>query len=365
MSSGESERSEPTVLLTGFPGFLGSALLERLLGRGDGPVACLVQLEYRDTAERRAVEIAGPGTDRIQFYDGDITDPDLGLGDAIDDLTSVTELYHLAAIYDLAVEPAPAEAVNVRGTEHVLDVADTLGIDRFHYVSTCYVSGRYDGIFTEDHLQEGQSFNNHYERTKHEAEVLVQERMEAGLSATIYRPAIVVGDSKTGETDKYDGPYYLIRQLLSQPAACSVTISLPGTADAELNVVPRDFVIDAVVHLSDRTDTIGEVYQLCDPAPLSIPDFVDAIAEAAGHRVLSVPGTKPLTKRLLRVAATRGVPAEPASIDYLDHPTRYACPNTRRALAETGIECPPFASYVDELVAFVRQNPTIGDEAMV
>ncbi|MFC4540928.1 SDR family oxidoreductase [Halosolutus amylolyticus] len=356
---------DPRVLLTGFPGFLGSALIERLLARGDGPIACLVQPQYRELAERQAAAIAGPDGDGIRLYEGDITDPDLGLGDGdLADLHAVDELYHLAAIYDLAVDPEPAEAVNVRGTEHVLDAAADLDVDRFQYVSTCYVSGRYDGVFTEDHLQEGQSFNNHYERTKYEAEVLVQERMEAGLPATIYRPAIVVGDSETGETGKYDGPYYLLRLILSQPAAFSVTTGLPGAADAELNVVPRDFVIDAIAHLSGREDTVSEVYQLCDPAPLSVPDFVDAIADAAGHRVLSVPGTKSITKRLMRAAAVRGLPAEPATIDYLDHPTRYACPNTRRALAGTGIDCPPFESYVDELVAFVRENPDIGDEAM-
>ncbi len=94
-------------------------------------------------------------------------------------------------------------------------------------------------------------------------------------------------------------------------------------------------------------------------------DSTDAIADAAGHRAVSVPGTKPIAKRLLAAAATRGIPADPATIDYLDHPTRYACPNTRRALAGTGIECPTFESYVDDLVAFVRENPNIGDEAMV
>ncbi|MXV62916.1 NAD-dependent epimerase/dehydratase family protein [Natronorubrum sp. JWXQ-INN-674] len=363
-TDGDRSQEPPTILLTGFPGFLGSALIERLLDRGDGPIACLIQPKYRALAERRAASLAGSGSDRIQLFEGDITRPGLGLDDGLSALESVTELYHLAAIYDLAVDLEPAEAVNVRGTEHVLDAADDLDIDRFQYVSTCYVSGRYDGVFTEDHLREGQTFNNHYEETKYRAEVAVQERMADGLPATIYRPAIVVGDSETGETGKYDGPYYLIRNILSQSSACSITTGLPGGADSELNVVPRDFVVDAIAHLSAREDAVGEVYQLCDPAPLSIPDFVDAIGEATGHRVVSLPSTKPIAKRLMGALAARGDPAEPATLDYLDHPTRYACPNARRALAGTGIECPPFESYVDELVAFVREHPDIGDEAM-
>ncbi|MFC4249681.1 SDR family oxidoreductase [Natribaculum luteum] len=356
--------TEPTILLTGFPGFLGSALLERLLARGDGPVACLVQPTYRELAERRAAEIAGPDDDRIRLYEGDITEPNLGL-DGLADLESVRELYHLAAVYDLAVDPAVGEAVNVRGTEHVLDVAADLAVERFQYVSTCYVSGRYDGVFTEDHLREGQSFNNAYEETKYRAEVAVQERMADGLPATIYRPAIVVGDSETGETDKYDGPYYLLRLLLAQPSRLALSVTLPGSSDAELNVVPRDFVVDAIAYLSGLESSAGEVYQLCDPAPLSVPRFVDALAEAGDRRTLSVPTPKPLARAATERLADRGLPAEPATIDYLDHPTRYACPNTQRALAGSGLECPPFESYVDRLVAFVREHPEVGDAAMV
>ncbi|SDK05882.1 Thioester reductase domain-containing protein [Halovenus aranensis] len=354
--------SEPRVFLTGFPGFLGSALLERLLDRGDGPVACLVQPRYYGRAEQRAAEIADDAS--IRLYEGDITEPDLGLGDAVDDFGSVTEVYHLAAVYDLAVEAEFAESVNVRGTEHVLDFAESCGVDRFQYVSTCYVSGRYDGVFTEQHLAEGQAFNNHYERTKFEAERLVQQRMDEGLPTTIYRPAIVVGDSETGETGKYDGPYYILRLVLAQPAACSVLTTLPGSTDCELNVVPRDFVVDAIAALSRRDDTVDEVYQLCDPAPLSVPALLDAVEAATGHRVISLPVPKSVTKRLMATLADRGWPAEPATVDYLDHPTRYACPNTRRALADTGIECPPAASYVDALVDFLREHPDVRSEAM-
>nr|WP_252701357.1 SDR family oxidoreductase [Natronosalvus vescus] len=357
-------------MLTGFPGFLGSALLERLLARGDEPVACLIQSRYRQQAERRAGALtsdAGVDPDAIQLLEGDITEPDLGLdeGGGLEPLSTVDELYHLAAVYDLGVDADLAEAVNVRGTEHVLDAAEALEVDRFQYVSTCYVSGRYDGVFTEDHLEKGQSFNNHYEETKYRAEVAVQERMASGLPATIYRPAIVVGDSETGETGKYDGPYYLLRLLLSQPAACSFAVSLPGSSGAELNVVPQDFVIDAIAHLSAREDTVGEVYQLCDPAPCSVPAFVDALADAMSHRVVSVPTPKPVARAVLSGLESAGLPAEPATVDYLDHPTRYACPNTQRALAGTGIECPPFHAYVDDLVRFVRAHPEVGDEAMI
>ncbi|MCU4925988.1 SDR family oxidoreductase [Halobacteria archaeon AArc-dxtr1] len=363
--------TDPDVFLTGFPGFLGSALAERVLARGDGPVACLVQPQYLETARQRVnaitADLEGVDRDDVRLYEGDITDPDLGLREGIEALEGVDEIYHLAAVYDLGVEPDLAEAVNVGGTEHVLAIAEELAVDRFHYVSTCYVSGRYDGVFTEDHLREGQTFNNHYEETKYRAEVAVQNRMDDGFPATVYRPAIVVGDSQHGETDKYDGPYYLLRLLLAQPARLSVLFTLPGASDAELNVVPRDFVVDAISYLSGRGDSIGEVYQLCDPAPLPVTRFVDVLADAAGHQTVRLPTTKSLARAGSEHLGSSllGIDLEPETLAYLDHPTRYACPKTRRALSGSGHEVPPVESYVDRLVEYVRRNPDVGDDPMV
>ncbi|WP_435099324.1 SDR family oxidoreductase [Halorubrum sp. N11] len=374
----------PEVLFTGFPGFLGSALLRRVLARGDGPVACLIQPQYRELAEKRAREIVaavGDGGDgdaddspadaddapAVHLYEGDITEPDLGLGSALDDpdlLAGVEEVYHLAAVYDLSVDADLAEAVNVHGTEHVLDACERIGIDRLHYVSTCYVSGRYDGAFTADLLREGQSFNNHYEASKYRAEVAVRERMADGLPATVYRPAITVGDSETGETDKLDGPYNLLRLLLAQPKRLAFAFSVPDAAETELNVVPRDYVVDAVAELSGRPETVGETYQLCDPDPLTVPEFVAALSDAAGRRTVTVPTAKRVAKAGARVLSAAGVSVEPATIDYFDHPTRYRCPNAREALAGTGVSMPPFESYVDRLVTFARENASVGDDPM-
>jgi len=377
--SGAAASRPPSVLFTGFPGFLGSALLRRVLSRGDGPVACLIQPRYRDLAEERAREIvaevggdgsgSGDGGDppAVHLYEGDVTEPDLGIGSALDDpdlLAGVDEVYHLAAVYDLSVDADLAEAVNVRGTEHVLGACERLGVDRLHYVSTCYVSGRYDGVFTADRLREGQSFNNHYEASKHRAEVAVRERMADGLPATVYRPAIAVGDSETGETDKLDGPYNLLRLLLAQPRRLAVALSVPGAAETELNVVPRDYVVDAITELSGRPETVGETYQLCDPDPLTVPAFVAAMSDAAGRRTVTVPTPKSVAKAAARLLSARAVDVEPATIDYFDHPTRYRCPNAREALAGTDIAVPPFESYVDRIVAFARENPAIGDDPM-
>ncbi|MBX0323956.1 SDR family oxidoreductase [Halomicroarcula sp. F13] len=354
---------------TGFPGFLGSALVGRLLARSDDTVTCLVQPAYRETAERRAGELtdeAGVPRERVRLVEGDVTDPDLGLT-AYDRLAEATAtVYHLAAVYDLGVDAEVADRVNVVGTDHVLAFAEAADVERFHYVSTCYVSGRYDGTFTHADLDVGQEFHNHYERTKFEAEVAVQARMADGFPATIYRPAIAVGDSRTGETQKYDGPYYLLSLLRRQPRLAFAPA--PATPDRyHLNVVPREFVVDAIAELSGRDETVGEVYQLCNPHPPTIGRLVRALGRASDRWAVPVPGTVGLSyaalSRLPRLADRLGV--EPEALPYLSHATRYTDENTRRALAGTGVRCPLFEAYVDTLVAYVREHPAVDDAAMV
>lgn len=367
-----------TVFLTGFPGFLGSALVERLLERYDASdeIACLIQSAYREEAESRANDLlSAVGTDTvdtdptIRLYEGDITEPDLGLDAATADrLQSETvEVFHLAAVYDLGVPEDVGRAVNVRGTDHVLDFAEACpDLDRFQYVSTCYVSGRYDGVFTEEMLREGQSFNNWYEATKFLAEVEVQRRMADGLPATIYRPAIAVGDSETGETQKYDGPYFVLRWLLRQPSLAVLPLP-PGADEFEINVVPRDFVVDAIAHLSGLQTSEGVVYQLADPNPPTVAELSRLLADAADRRLLAVPTTHGVAKRSL--ASVPGLQwlmgIEPEAVNYFTHPTRYTSGHTLRDLSGTDIGCPHFGSYVDTLVEFVRQNPEIDSSAMV
>ncbi len=176
--------------------------------------------------------------------------------------------------------------VNVAGTRNVLDFAeDSPGLRRVQCVSTCYVSGRYAGTFSEDDFDKGQAFNNHYEETKHLAEAEVRTRMRGGLPATIHRPAIVVGDSRTGATQKYDGPYFLIRWLLRQPGiAVLPVVGRPGLT--HINVVPRDYVVDAISYLSGLDESVGKVYQLSDPAPLTVSEFIKVLGRATRRFVV-------------------------------------------------------------------------------
>jgi len=366
-----------TIFFTGFPGFLGSRLLSSVLERSaDTRAVCLIQSKFSKLAHRRVGEILSLHPDlrgRIELVTGDITEPDLGLdADALDRLTQETvEIYHLAAVYDLTVSEEVGQRVNVDGTRHVLDLADGCresgeAFRRFQYISTCYVSGSYPGTFTEDDLDVGQTFNNYYESTKYEAEVLVQERMRGGLPTTVYRPGIVVGDSKTGATQKFDGPYFIIRWILRQKGISVVPVVGDPTR-YRVNVVPRDFVIDALGHLSGVEASLNQVYQLADPDPLTVDEMMDEITRFVDRKVVRMKLPKRVAKGMIEyvpfVERVMQIPAE--SVDYFTHPTLYTSDNTQRDLEATGISCPPFPSYVEAMVRFVREHPEIGSEAMV
>ena len=356
-----------TVFFTGFPGFIGSRLLPHVLERDPSLTAlCLVQPAFAGLAATRVEELvaAHPGlAGRIQLTEGDITRSGLGL-DGLP--TDVTEAWHLAAVYDLSVARDVGQRVNVDGTRHVLDaLTGCPRLARLHYVSTCYVSGRYAGVFREDDLDKGQEFNNFYEETKFLAEVEVRKEMAGGMPVTIYRPSVVVGDSATGETQKYDGPYFVIRWLLRNPPLAV----LPVVGDPTIirfNMVPRDFVVSAIAHLSGRPESAGTCYQLADPEPCTVDELIRLFGTVTGRRVLRVPITRKLAKwaidhvpgvyRLLQIPSS--------AVDYFIHPTHYLTDNADADLAGSGIACPRVPDYVERLVAFVRAHPDISSAAM-
>jgi len=357
-----------TVLITGFPGFLASALLPGILQRTGDDATCLVQAKFADLASRRAQELGSADASlagRIHSIEGDITKPGLGLAEGV--LSDVTEAWHLAAVYDLAVERDLAVRVNVDGTRNVLDALERCpNLQRLHYFSTCYVSGRYAGPFREDDLETGAPFNNYYEETKHLAEAEVRRRLAAGLPVTIYRPAIVVGDSRTGETQKYDGPYFILQWLLRQPKRAVLPLAGDPTM-TRVNVVPRDFIVAAVGHLAGHANSNGRTYQLADPQPLTVAEMSETLAQAVGRKLITVPLPRTVAKEAIKhvpgVYKVMRIP--PEAVDYFSHPTHYLTDHTQADLAGSGIQAPPFPSYVDRLVSFMKQHPEIGSAAMV
>lgn len=363
-----------TIFFTGFPGFLGVELLPRALQRhaDDVTATCLIQKKYRAYAEKkvRAIEEKHPDLKgRINLYEGDITQPDLGLGKGRHTwLKGVAiEIFHLAAVYDLSVAKELAWKVNVDGTRYVVELADKCSkLERFQYVSTCYVSGRHPGLFREDDLDVGQSFNNHYEESKFEAELVVRQAMAQGLPATIYRPAIVVGDSRTGETQKYDGPYYAMQWIARLPKVF-VFPYLGGGKRYRVNLVPRDFVVDAIAYLGGAEAAVGKTYQLADPRPLKVWPLTQVIGNAMGRRLFKLPLPPGVAKLALAYVppVQKWMRIPPVMIDYFTLPTVYSPENTLSDLKGTGIACPPFKSYVSTLVEFFLAHPEVSSKAMV
>jgi nucleoside-diphosphate-sugar epimerase len=350
----------PSVLFTGYPGFLGSELLPRILRRsGDIEAVCLVQPKFMALADERRK--ASGLADRIRLIEGDITQPGLA-----PDMPDVTEIYHLAAIYDLSVKRDVGVRVNVEGTRNVLEFArQCTALERVHYISTCYVSGRHRGLFLEDQLQTGQSFNNYYEETKNLAEVEVRFAMHQGLPVTIYRPSVIVGDSATGATQKFDGPYYVIQWLMRQGHIAFLPV-VGRPKKYRFNVVPRDFIVSALDYLSGIPRSIGKTYHLADPEPLTVDETINAIGEAIGRTIIRIPLPAEVAKASIKyvpgVYKLLRIPAP--AVDYFVHPTEYDTTNTRADLAGSGIALPRLRDYLPHLIDFVRAHPEIGSAAM-
>ena len=343
------------LLFTGFPGFIGERLLPRLLERRPRAVfVCLVQPAFAAAAERSVAQIEDRhphARGRIRLAAGDITLPDLGLGGSDALARSLVGAYHLAAVYDLAVTREVGMRVNVEGTRNVLRfLAGVPRLERLHYVSTAYVSGRATGVFRETDLDVGQGFKNFYEETKFLAEV---EVARSGLPCAVYRPAIVVGDSRTGETAKFDGPYFTLAAMEKVPSP-GVFIKI-GRGRNPANLVPVDFVIDAMVALSSGPAAGSATYHLTDPAPTAVGEVARLLAREMGKSFAFVPVPLAVARALFRPAGVQryfGMPVQ--TLDYFDHPCRYDTARATAALAAAGVRCPPFPSYVREMVAFYR-----------
>jgi thioester reductase-like protein len=344
-------------LLTGFPGFIGRRLAVRLLGADpDLQLVALVEPRMLTAARAAAAEI---DDERLEVVSGDIGEPRLGLGDADHDRlqAEVRHVFHLAAIYDLAVPLEVAQRVNVEGTGNVVDFCHAAeALDRLVYISTAYVAGMRTGVVYEHELVMGQAFKNHYESTKFQAEAWVRARMDE-VPTTIVRPAIVVGDAKTGETRKFDGPYFILRTIARAERAGRPVVQF-GRADAPFNVVPVDFVVEAIAAAAVAEEAAGETLHLVDPEPLTANELTEALSLEYAGRPPRGRISPALAAQSLRVPAVRkalgGTPRE--SIAYLNHPVRF---DTRRALAvlgAQGLRPPSFRDYVGPMVEFFRTH---------
>jgi thioester reductase-like protein len=343
---------------TGFPGFIGKRLVRKLLaGDPELRIVALVEKKMEDGARKAAGSL--DGGDRVEILVGDIGERGLGLSDADTERlqAEITLAFHLAAIYNLAVPFDIAHRVNVEGTGNVLELcAGCERFERLNYVSTAYVAGTRHGVVYEHELGYGQDFKNNYESTKFQAELWVREWRDK-VPSTIYRPAIVVGDSKSGETQKFDGPYYMLRTIA---VAKQRKMPIPqfGACDAPFNVVPVDFVVDALAAMSSDPAAVGETLHLVDPDPVSAHELLKLLAKEYAGKEPGYRMPPKMVESSLRFKAVRtmfsGAPQE--SIRYLNHGVKF---DTRRAsdlLARHGMRVPRFEEYVGPVVEFFREH---------
>ena len=351
-----------TLFITGFPGFIANRLLERL-ARKDCDFILLVQpaLLARAAEEiARISQLTGKKAADFRVVEGDISEPGLALKPSDLELVQnqTTRVFHLAAIYDLAVRREPAFRVNPGGTRNVLAVVRSMPhLRQFHHVSTCYVAGKREGAILETELRHDAGYRNYYEESKYLAELEV-DSAKSDLPITIHRPAVVCGDSRTGETGKYDGVYYLIHYLLRWPSGLSI-INI-GNHEVSLNLVPVDFVVDAMAALAFDESAIGKTLQLADPAPLTTFQLFNSIAKSIGDRRSRVIAPPSFVYFFLMLPGAPRVTHLPHhAVPYFFVKQLYDSTQAQQLLAPHGIQCPPFESYVDKIIDFVRKHPVL------
>ena len=351
-----------TIFLTGFPGFIAARLVKRL-ANADTQFFLLVQKPFLEKAMREIEEISAvtyTPLENFALVEGDITLENLGISG--EDLETVreetTSVFHLAAVYDLAVEKAPAFSVNVEGTKNVNEFVKSLpNLKRYNYISTCYVAGRREGVIFENELEHEAGFRNFYEETKYLAETEV-EKLKGALPVTIFRPSVVVGDSHTGETVKYDGIYYLIHYLRKAPSL--LRFVNVGNAQVRLNLVPVDFVVEGIATLAKDENAIGKTIALADPEPLTTEQLFDVIAEALSEKKSALHPPPGLVEKSLMLPVVPSISGLPHSaVPYFFISQTYDTGQANDLLAAHNVACPPFPSYVKNLIEFVEKHPRL------
>jgi short-subunit dehydrogenase len=357
--------------VTGATGFIGRNLVERLLQR-EGTIYALVRAGSRGRLEELRTGWGADGA-RVVPISGDLTQPGLAISE--EDLLAmrgdVRHFFHLAAIYDITAGAETQEIANVEGTRHAIELAGALDAGCFHHVSSIAAAGLYKGVWTEDMFDEAEKLDtNPYFRTKHEAERLV--RQDCPRAWRVYRPGIVVGDSRTGAIDKIDGPYYFFKSLQRARKVLPAWLPTIGVEGGEINIVPVDYVAAAIDYLAHKDGLDRRAFHLTDPNPRRAGEVINVFAKAAdAPRTAWRAGTdvtEPATGALrtaLRllpgskraVAAVLSELGLPASVlTYLDYPTRFDSLATQEALAGSGIEVPALESYATRIWDYWERN---------
>ncbi|MCG2584420.1 SDR family oxidoreductase [Massilia sp. TS11] len=357
--------------VTGATGFIGKRLVKKLLARKGSVVYFLIRegskdkvpglLEYWGTTKTRAIPVFG---DLRQAKLGVSKEDTKALSKQID------HFFHLAAVYDLSADAESQIAVNTEGTRNTVDFANAIQAGCFQHVSSIAAAGLFEGIWREDMFEEAENLDHPYFATKHDSEKIVREHCK--MPWRVYRPGLVVGDSRTGEMDKIDGPYYFfkliqrIRQLLPP---WMPTIGLEG---GRINIVPVDFVVNAMDHIAHKPNLDNKAFHLTDPEPMRVGEVLNVFCRAAHAPTMSIrinaallgfipksvkKGIMALSPvRRVRDAVMKDLGLPPDMMQFINYPTRFDCRDTLAALKGSGIACPPLDSYAAPIWDYWERN---------
>lgn len=347
--------------ITGYPDPVGKGLALRLLEKDRrARVFLLSQQRFATEARRDLLALPARQASRIEVLVGDPTDMHLGLaGDEYRQLVEeVTHVFHTGSLDDLEVDRGSLERCNVEGTRNVLELArDAKKLVRLNYLSTVHVSGDRQGVIDEDELEEGQHFANAWEESRFRAEVLIRKAARE-LPVSVFRHPTLVGDSRTGAVDRPDRPYYRAFQLVTSPVRAAVPLPVDGSFP--LNVVPTDFVVEAVAYLAFVAEAEGRTFHLVDPNPMSARKAYEYVARRAGRKLPPMKLPARASMALLRTPILeRFVRPQRAAIEHLNALVIYNCRNTLEFLDGTGIRCPPLDSYLDRLLDVIEEQQNL------
>ncbi|NPC55785.1 SDR family oxidoreductase [Caenimonas soli] len=346
--------------VTGATGFIGKRLVKKLLERKGSVVHFLIRKESEGKVPALREYWGVPAARAVPVF-GDLTSKKLGV--AADDVKrlkgQIDHFHHLAAVYDLSADEESQIAVNVEGTRNTVEFAKAIDAGHFHHVSSIAAAGLYEGVFREDMFDEAENYEHPYFLTKHESEKIV--RKECKVPWSVYRPAMVVGDSQTGEMDKIDGPYYFFKLIQRMRQLLPPWLPAVGLEGGRVNIVPVDFVVNALDYLSHKADINKRCFHLVDPVGYRVGDVLDIFSRAAHAPKMNlfinaallgfIP--KSVKKGLMGVAPVRRIRsaimkdlALPEDIlTFVNYPTRFDSRETQAALKGSGIEVPNLKDY--------------------
>lgn len=349
--------------VTGATGFIGKRLVRKLLERRGSTVHFLLRPESESKVPDLLAYwgLSGAGKARAVPVFGDLGARKLGV--STDDIKalkgSIDHFYHLAAVYDLGADEESQVRANVEGTRNTVELARAIDAGHLHHVSSIAAAGLYEGVFREDMFDEAENLDHPYFMTKHESEKIVRKEYKGPW--TVYRPGLVVGDSRTGEMDKIDGPYYFFKLIQRMRQLLPPWMPSIGLEGGRINIVPVDFVVDALDHLSHRDGAQGKCYHLVDPEGYRVGDVLDIFSRAAHAPKMNlfvnaallgfIP--RSVKKGLMALAPVRrvrhavmkdlGLPDD--ILTFVNYPTRFDCRDAQAALKGSGIACPNLRDY--------------------